>query len=253
MNTVTLSKRMQALADLVDEGSILCDVGCDHGYLPIWLLEQRIIRHACAMDINQGPLDRASENIRIAVSKGSIPADSIELRLSNGLEKLKEGEADTILIAGMGGNLVLDILKAKPNLASSMHALILQPQSDIGLVRGWLLEEGYEFITEDMVEEDGKYYPMMKVRYNPDRTSDRIRWKPSQIRYGKLLIEQKHLVLIEYLRREKRIKGDILDRLNKQSANDERIAARKQEVMASIEEIQNILAEMGHNDNSCNR
>ncbi len=247
MNTVTLSKRMQALADLVDSNAVLCDVGCDHGYLPIWLIENKVIQKAYACDINQGPLARAEENISKAREAGTIPENCITLRLSNGLDKMNPGEATEVLIAGMGGNLVLDILKAKKDLAASMDALILQPQSDIAAVRRWLLAEGYEFLLEDMIEEDGKYYPMMKVKKQEDHALNPSpkAWTPAQIRYGKLLIEKKHPVLKEFLLREENIKGGILSQLDAIAVKDERTNARRQEVKQNIDEIRLVLAEMG--------
>ena len=100
-----LSKRLQAVADLVTPGSRLADVGTDHGYVPIWLYEQGIIPSAIAMDLREGPLNRAKENIAV-----HDLSDGITVRLSDGLEKLLSGEADSIVIAGMGGMLVKKIL-----------------------------------------------------------------------------------------------------------------------------------------------
>lgn len=153
-----LSKRMQRLASLVTEGNRLADVGTDHAYIPIALVREGRIPFALAMDVNQGPLSRAREHIR------SSGLDTyIEIRLSDGLEKLKAEEADTVLIAGMGGMLTVRILEGGVHCLHAVRELILQPQSDIQEVRRWLYGHGYRIVEEDVAEEDGKYYPMMKA------------------------------------------------------------------------------------------
>ena len=140
-----LSKRLRAVADLVPGGTVLADVGTDHAYIPIALVEEGKIPRALAMDINQGPLMRAEENI-----KAHGLEEKIEIRLSDGLEKMKKGEADAVLIAGMGGLLTVRILSGKREILGGA-TLVLQPQSDLPSVRGWLAEEGYAITAEDLV------------------------------------------------------------------------------------------------------
>ena len=148
---------MSAIARLVTRGNRLADVGCDHGYIPIALTEAGVIPGAIAMDVNEGRLSGPEEYIEIGCSTVH------ETRLSDGLEALEPGEADTLLIAGMGGCLTVDILNARLETVHSMKELILQPQSDIDRVRRCLAENGFLIIQEDMVCEDGKYYQMMKA------------------------------------------------------------------------------------------
>ena len=155
---IQLSKRMSALASLVTEGSRLADIGTDHGYIPIALVQKGRIPSALAMDVGKGPLSRAREHIH---SQGLDTY--IETRLSDGLTELHEGEADTVLIAGMGGMLMKRILEGGGHCLSSVGELILQPQSEIHLVRKFLAEHGYQITDEDIVLEDGKYYPMMRA------------------------------------------------------------------------------------------
>lgn len=102
-----LSKRMQAVAAMVSPGNVLADIGTDHGYVPIALVQEHVIPRAIAMDINEGPLERATAHIREYHLESLI-----ETRRSNGVEMLREGEADSILIAGMGGELIIGILTA---------------------------------------------------------------------------------------------------------------------------------------------
>ena len=187
-----LSKRLQAVARLVAPGSRLAGVGTDHGYVPIWLFEQGQILSAIAMDLRNGPLERAREHIQMHGLDAHI-----ETRLSDGLDKLLPGEADSIVIAGMGGMLVVKILSQGQKLLSSVKELILQPQSDLDAVREYLHRTGFVIVKEDMIFEDGKYYPMMKAVHG-ENTDDRKIW----FLYGRLLLENRHPVLKSYLEKE---------------------------------------------------
>ena len=199
-----LSKRLYAVAGLVTEGASVADIGTDHGYIPIYLVKEKRIKKAVAMDINRGPLERAGMHIR---SHGL--EDIIETRLSDGLKELACGEADTAVIAGMGGALVIQILEGNPDTAGGLKELVLQPQSEIRTVRQYLADSGWKIIDEDMVEEDGKYYPMMKaVHGEPEE------YKEQEFRYGRYLLAGRHPVLYRYLNREKELKEGILENLN---------------------------------------
>ena len=187
-----LSKRLQAVARLVTPGSRLADVGTDHGYVPIWLFEQGQILSAIAMDLRKGPLGRAREHIQMHGLDAHI-----ETRLSDGLDKLLPGEADSIVIAGMGGMLVVKILSQGQKVLSSVKELILQPQSDLDAVREYLHRTGFVIVKEDMIFEDGKYYPMMNAVHG-ENTDDRKIW----FLYGRLLLENRHPVLKSYLEKE---------------------------------------------------
>ena len=187
-----LSKRLQAVADLVTPGNRLADIGTDHGYVPIWLYEQGRIPSALAMDLREGPLQRAKEHIRMHGLD-----EKIKTRLSDGLEKLLPGEADSIVIAGMGGMLVVKILTQGQAVLDSVQELILQPQSDLDAVREYLHRMGFVIVQEEMVFEEGKYYPMMKAVHG-ENTDDRKIW----FLYGRLLLENRHPVLKSYLQKE---------------------------------------------------
>ena len=155
---IKLSKRMKAVASMVTQGYKLCDVGTDHGYVPISLVADGTIPEAIAVDINKGPLERANLHIRSCGLE-----DKITTRLSDGLSAVKEGEAESIIIAGMGGELVIHILTEGDAVCKKAKELILQPQSDIHKVRYYVRNAGYKIVDEDMVLEDGKYYPIMRV------------------------------------------------------------------------------------------
>lgn len=153
-----LSIRLRAVADLVTAGYTLADIGTDHAYLPISLLKEGRIPSAIAMDVNRGPLDIAGAH----VAECGL-ADRVALRLSDGFSAIRPGEVESAVIAGMGGALVIRILREGADVVRSLKECILQPQSELDKVRTFLLEEGFFFLSEDMVKDGGKYYPMMRV------------------------------------------------------------------------------------------
>ena len=149
---ISLSKRLQALADTVNEGAVLADVGCDHGYVPVYLVQSGKIKYAFASDINEGPL----ASCRALVEENALE-DKITCVLSNGLERINLDEIDDILIAGMGGELIAEILgKADIEKLKTKH-LILNPMTHPEHARRFLFENGFE-IQSDIIVKDGKHY-----------------------------------------------------------------------------------------------
>lgn len=195
-----LSKRLHAVARMVTPGNRVADIGCDHAYSAIYLLTNKISPYVIAMDINQGPLERAKVN----VEKYGV-ADKISIRKSDGIKMLRTGEVDTILIAGMGGRLMIQILTSMMNVVSSVKELVLQPQSEIHLVRKTLKELGYIITKENMLKEDGKYYVIMKLKVASSALveDDKQLIKPEHIYFGRLPLEERDPVLLEYLQFEK--------------------------------------------------
>ncbi len=228
-----LSKRLYAVADMVTLGNRVADIGCDHAYVSIYLTENDICPHVIAMDVNQGPIDRARENIRRYGFE-----DRIETRKSNGLEKLHLEEADTILLAGMGGELMLQILTLRQDILSGISELILQPQSEIHKVRMGLDNMGFLIICENMIVDEGKYYVVMKAR--PMRAinapDDYRLVKKEDFYFGRLLLEDKHPMLMEYLNRELEQCNRICHTLMQE--NTEKSVQRQKEIMDKINLIQ---------------
>lgn len=193
-----LSKRLELVASFVPAGSRVADVGTDHGYVPIWLVEQGIAVHGLAMDVRKGPLLRADAHIR----QHGLEAN-IETRLSDGLQKLRPGEADVVVIAGMGGELMLRILKEGSHVWDSVARFVLSPQSELETFRRGLEELGFVICREEMLMEEGKYYTVMaaergEMHYDHDY----------EYRYGALLIQNRSEVLAEFLKKEtKKLEG----------------------------------------------
>ena len=224
---VLLSKRMQMFADMVAKGSVLADIGCDHGFVSIYLIEQGICSKVIAMDVNEGPLLRAKEHIE---ERGLT--EYIDIRLSDGMEKLALGEADSILIAGMGGRLVIKILSDYMEKARALQEVILQPQSELHLVRQFLNTQGFHILKEDMVEENGKYYPSIKAVWQSENAEA---LQETELWYGPCLLAKKHPVLKEYLEREKnkflRISDEIEYSSKREDSTDKEAISQKQELI----------------------
>lgn len=231
-------------ADMVGPCDTVADVGCDHAHTCIWLLQNGKARRCIGMDVRKGPLKKAEENLELYEC-----ADLVELRLSFGLDELYPGEADAIVIAGMGGEMIRDILErdrtARNVLGSSDDAgssgtgtaapvLVLQPQTHFEYVRTWLAENGWEIADEDMCREDDKFYPCIKaVKAGTSGTL----LTSGEIFFGPRLLERKHPVLKEFLEIEYRKKRYMLGQIGK-SATPEAEAKK-----AEVTKLFNIISE----------
>lgn len=158
MARLELGPRLRAIADLIPPCRLLADIGTDHGYIPAAVLLEGRAARAVAADIGAGPLDRA----RITAEKYGL-TDRMELRLGDGLGVLKPGEADVIVIAGMGGDNISEILAAAP-WSREGPVLLLQPMSKAEVLRRWLPENGWRVEAERLAQERGVLYPILTVR-----------------------------------------------------------------------------------------
>lgn len=255
MRPVSLSGRLRAAAAMVTAGSRVCDVGCDHGFVPIYLVEQGVSPRVLAMDVRSGPLGAAREHI---AERGL--ESRIETRLSDGLHNYNIGEADTLVCAGMGGGLMLRILSADKEKTASFRELILQPQSEIERFRAGLREMGYRIVDEKMIEEDGKFYPMMRAVFDlckpshfgaEDKNNDSdLMLCKLQDRYGAILLERKDRTLLSYLKREERIYTEILDGLRAQGAGDAKRERRYAEVSELLAQCRTALRMVSSDEDS---
>ena len=150
-----LSRRLELAAAWVPQGARLCDVGTDHAALPIWLMEQGRLAQAIATDIRSGPLERARRNV-----ERYGYADTIQLRLCDGLAAVQPGEVDTVSICGMGGKMMISILEAASWTVQDV-TLILQPMKATGELRQWLLHHGYVIQEERTLWEEGHWYTLI--------------------------------------------------------------------------------------------
>ena len=172
----TLSERLKLIASLIKRGASVCDVGTDHGYLPIFLKNMGIASSVIATDIREKPLATAEKNVKKADVSG------IELRLCDGLDAVKKDEADTVIIAGMGGEVISGILSRCKWISNEDITLILQPMTSAEQLRKYLYDNGFEIIEEPTVLDTGRVYSVMLVRF-----SGKTEEKPSYFYYiGKI-------------------------------------------------------------------
>ena len=154
-----ISKRLLCCASMVQSGSRVADIGTDHGYLGIYLLQSGAARHVIACDLRKDPLENARRNAKLFGVDGKM-----ELRLSDGLEKILPDEVDTVVMAGMGGDLIQKILSQCPWRKREGLQFILQPQSAGNVLRRWLCEDGFEIRREEPVQDGHFLYTVMELR-----------------------------------------------------------------------------------------
>lgn len=218
-----LSRRLRCVAGLVPKGCRLADVGTDHGYIPIYLVKKGVCQTAIAADIKKGPLARAQEHItQYGLER------QIEVRLSDGLGNVAPGEADCMVAAGMGGALTIHILEQGSEVVSKMQACILQPQSEIAKVRKYLWEHGFCIEKEDMVFEDGRFYPMMRVLPNHAQTVKKELYE-LYTQFGQYLLEKPNPVFRQYLEKEQKNNQKLLRQLQQKLPDTKKRVGELQE------------------------
>jgi tRNA (adenine22-N1)-methyltransferase len=200
---VKLNQRLLTIAGFVPEGSTVVDIGTDHALLPIYLLQNKIAAQVIAGDLNPGPLEAARRNVMAADLENSI-----NLRLGNGLEIVKTGEAEVCIIAGMGGGTIRDIIKNAGPKAQSLKQLILQPMGGSGALREWLVENGWAISAEDLVIDEGRLYEIIAARPGQEKTVD-----PVLVTIGPRLFDNKHPLLSKVISEEIKQNNDILSSL----------------------------------------
>ncbi len=188
-----ISKRLQMVAALVSY-PVVADIGTDHGYVPIFLRSLGKITKAFACDVRRGPLEKARENILLYDAQGVI-----ETRLGSGLTPLQPKEAQTAVIAGMGGMLTIRILEDSPAVVAALKELILAPQHDVDRVRRYLHTIGFSIQTELMLKEEGKYYNILRCVPGEEKYQREIDYL-----YGYGLLLQKNPLLKELLTTEEK-------------------------------------------------
>ncbi len=155
-----LSLRLSTIAELIPEGAGVCDVGTDHGFLPIFLKKRGNVKNVIATDINIKPLKKAEENIKNAGVEG------IELRLCDGLSGVNPQECDTVIVAGIGGEVISGILSRGGDFVNRENiTLILQPTTSPEVLRKYLFDNGFVISKEIPLEENDKLYSVMQCHF----------------------------------------------------------------------------------------
>ena len=243
MSSIPLSERLKTIAHMVSPGNRVADVGCDHGFLSIYLVLMDIAPEVVATDLREGPLQAAKTHV---MEYGL--EERIHIRLSDGLKAIAPGEAETVILAGMGGKLMLGILERGAEVLHQAKELILQPQSDIPLVRSFFREQGLSPAEEEIIFEEGKYYFPMKFALcgkHPD-WSYIPRRETLEDRYGPLLLKKKHSLLNNWLIKEQSRLQNILEMLKKTGDTHRE---KREETAKLLEEVEGL----GRNSESQDR
>ncbi|MCR3921262.1 MAG: class I SAM-dependent methyltransferase [Firmicutes bacterium] len=226
-----LTPRLQAIAELIPQGSVVADIGTDHAYLPVYLLLEQIIQKAVATDINQAPLEQAQETIAAFNCH-----QRIDLRLGDGLQILKEeDEVDTVVIAGLGGRTIASILTEGSADLRTLKRIILQPMNETGFLRQFLAENGFALIHETLVLESKHLYEIILATPGQEIERD-----PFRISLGPRLLE-KQPPLLPLLLKEKIRKLRIIY-YNLQQAKKEDVSEMICEVERQLHCLQEVLA-----------
>ena len=236
-----LSERLERVISFVEPAESAADIGTDHGYVPLELVRRGMAGHALAMDVRPGPLSRARDHIAQAGLENQI-----ETRLSDGLAKLSAGEADTVIISGMGGELTIRILAEGVHMWKTVRQWVLSPHSEVFKVRRFLWEYGFSIVREEMVLEDGKYYTILDVRpgngegirkgedetagskaMGPEAEAESL-WGKREY-YGEFLPSSGSPVFFQYLKEEERRLLELCGMLEAQTEHSLRAGKRLKE------------------------
>ena len=228
-----LSLRMQEILDVLQQevsvhGTIACvaDVGCDHAFVSMACVERKLADHVIAMDVRKGPLSIADHNItEYGFEK------SVETRLSNGFERLEIGEADWAIIAGMGGNLMRQILIDGESHLKHGIGLVLQPQSEQDVVRSYLQTSGYIIVDERFLIEDEKFYTIIKAKKDVENNRE---MDMAELLYGPVLIRKKDPLLLRFVELEYEKKKAIYEALKDQDTESARKRCAQLEHMLAL-------------------
>lgn len=237
IKTVGLSKRMEAGVGLFAPALCVADIGCDHAYVSICLKQRKIAQRVIAMDIGEGPLLRAKENIMAHGMDGEI-----ELRLSDGAKALMPGEADAAVIMGMGGPLIEKILEEGCGVFKRMSQIVLGAQSEISHLRQFLYENEYTPVCEHIVFDEGKYYTLMKVINGRNAAAASLEGDLEgdslciYYRYGDKNIQKDSELYYAYLQSEKEKMTRLYERLHE--AGTDKSEHRKKQIAQELKYIE---------------
>ena len=208
-----MNLRLNTLAKMVDPDSKVADIGTDHAYLPIELVKSRKIKFAIASDVAEGPLENAKSDIaEVGLS------DQIETRLGNGLETIThQDQVDTVVIAGMGGKLMVDILDTAWSKDFQFKNLVLEPNIGEAGVRNWLMMHNYQIVAEKLIAEAGHTYELIKARL----TSDKHDLTEKEIFFGPFIMREKNPVFYQKWQGQLQYYEKLLQNLNKARKKDE--------------------------------
>ena len=201
-----LTPRLQKIADEIKPGETMADIGTDHGFLPLFLWEQGISPQVIMADISKGSLDKAAENCRLLA-----PDTDFDLRLGSGLEVLAPGEVDTVVMAGIGGNLICELLGKDLQKSWSFSKYILQPRRHIGRLRFWLYDNGFSITNEQLVREGKFICEVLTVVPKEVAMTRQMNAEDIEYEFPLSLVRFRNDLTAEYLQGKLRLEREILE------------------------------------------
>ncbi|MED3548961.1 tRNA (adenine(22)-N(1))-methyltransferase [Cytobacillus praedii] len=232
MNTEKLSQRLEAVANYIPRGFRLADIGSDHAYLPCYAVKKGMVPFAVAGEVVEGPYQSAQRQVKLEGLE-----EKIIVRKGNGLEVITQGEIDCVTIAGMGGALIASILEEGKNKLDSVKRLILQPNISAITTRQWLADNGWELISEEILEEDNKIYEILVAeKGDPFKPYKNLQ---KELLLGPLLMKQSSVSFQKKWRNELKNWQRILTQLENAAESEETILKKKElkEKIQMVEEV----------------
>lgn len=224
-----MEERLKRLAKMVDQGARLADIGTDHAYLPIDLIKRSKIEFAIASDVAKGPLENAKKDIAEAGLQ-----DKIETRLGSGLETLTEADkVDTIVIAGMGGKLMTELLQQAKVSRKLYPTLILEPNIGEPGVRRWLMKNNYEIVKEEIIEVSGHIYELIKAKLRDKN----VTLTKNEIQFGPKLLQERNAFFIKKWTNQLNYQKTLLSNLNKAKVKASDRIKETENLIKEIEEV----------------
>ena len=219
-----ISKRLELVASFVPQGAVLLDVGSDHAYLPIELVERGQIEAAIAGEVVEGPYQSAVKNVEAHGLK-----EKIQVRLANGLAAFEEADqVSVITIAGMGGRLIATILEEGLDKLASVERLILQPNNREDDLRIWLQDNGFQIVAESILEEAGKFYEILVVE------AGQMKLSTSDVRFGPFLSKEVSPVFVQKWQKEAAKLEFALEQIPEKNREERQILADKIQAIKEV-------------------
>lgn len=226
---VNLSPRLKTIADFVIQDKPMADIGSDHAYLPLYLIQKSLVPSVIATELRKGPGEKAKKMIDFCQLEGKI-----ELRLGDGLKPLKPKEVATVVLAGMGAQTIIKILTESKPVLYSVQRLVIQPMTEIPLLRKWLYQNQWKIVDEEIVKEENRYYIIIVAEQGEEFLLDEIK-----LELGPVLLAKKHPFLGDYVKELLNKERIVIKKLK----NKDTIKAltQKQLSEAKIQKLQEVL------------
>jgi len=212
---IELSGRLAAVAKQIPGNTVVADIGTDHALLPVYLIQTGQVKKVVAGEVTRGPYQTAKETVHSFKLE-----QQIDVRIGSGFAVLNPGEVDAVVIAGMGGRTIISILESGIEVLQTIQRLIIQPMRDITAVRRWLVQNGWRFVDEEMVYEEGHYYVIIAAEKGKESIADEF-----ILEIGPRLLDKQDDILIDYLKMRAANIAAVLQKLEVADSDEARLRA----------------------------